>query len=189
MRTILSIIILLSSTINNDFKKRIIPYGIVISKADLIIEGKVSNNSKNNYDFSVTEFIKGQSLKNIYVKKWGEWTCDKRIQKIEKGQRLILFLNKIKENEYEVINGSTGELFVENNNSVKTFMKSDFPSVNKIKSGIKSFLKAFEFKGTLEYNEEKYFNRLIEQSKIDKIMNENKFFKSIVRGIKYFTVK
>ena len=68
-------------------------------------------------------------------------------------------------------------------------MKSDFPSFNKIKSWIKSFLKAFEFKGTLEYNEENYFNRLIEQSKIDKIMNENKFFKSIVRGIKYFTVK
>ena len=70
-------------------------------------------------------------------------------------------------------------------------MKSEFPTVSQTKKGIKEFLKAFEYKGSLypKFNEEKYFTRLIKQSEIDKIMTENEFFKSIVLSLKYYEIK
>ena len=191
MKTLISIILLLSFTTNSKIKKIILPYGIVISKADLIVEGKISTLSGNEYDFKITEFINGKSSEIINVEMWKEWTCDSRIQKAEIGQKLILFLTKTDDGKYQIINGSTGELFIGKDNSVNTFMKSEFPNVTEMKNGIKLFLKAYEFKGSLypRHNEENYFKRLIEQSKIDKMMNENKFFKSTVSNLKYYVIK
>ncbi len=191
MKTLISILILLSFTTNSSLKKRNLPYGIVISKADLIVDGKISKVSSNEYELEIDDFVKGQSAKSIEVKMWKEWTCDSRIEKAEIGQRLILFLTKTKNGKYEIINGSTGELIVGKDNSVKTFMKSEFPTASQTKKGIQQFLQAFEYKGNLypKFNEEKYFKRLIKQSEIDKMMAENKFFKSIVLSLKYYEIK
>jgi hypothetical protein len=191
MKTLISILLLLSFTTNSSLKKRILPYGIVISKADLIVDGKISKVSSNEYELEIDDFVKGQSSTSIKVKIWKEWTCDSRIEKAQIGQRLILFLTQSENGKYEIINGSTGELIVGKDDSVKTFMKSEFPNAALTKNGIKQFLKAYEYKGSLypKYNEEKYFKRLIEQSEIDKMMAENEFFKSTVLSLKYYEIK
>ncbi len=188
MKTFISILLFLGLTSNSTVKKRILSYPVVISGADLIVEGEISNVSffVYEYDFKITEYIKGKAEQEITINMWKEWTCDKRIKRPIKGQRLLLFLTKRDNGEYEVINGSTGELFINENDSIETFMKTDFPKLNILKTGIKMFSKAYHYKGNLysNRNEKIYFKRLIEQSEIDKMMTENGYFKSMALWIK-----
>jgi len=167
-----------------------LPYGIIISKADLIVEGTVISKGKDKYQFNVTEFVKGNALKTINVKIWEEWTCDKRIEDIEKNQRLLLFLRSDKEN-HSIINGSTGELFILEDETVETFMRDDFPKIEELKEGIQLFLKAFEYKGDLypDLGEEYYFKRLIPQSKIHVMAEKNEFMKFLLAEINNYKIK
>ncbi|WP_250437356.1 hypothetical protein [Hanstruepera flava] len=193
MKTILSIILFLSFTTSSVVKKRVLPYGIVISKADLIVEGKISDVSHfvYEYEFEVTDFVKGKSENKITVDMWKEWTCDKRIKRPKVDQRLILFLTKNQNNEYEIINGSTGELFITENDSIKTFTYYDnFPKLDELKKGIKLFQESFEFYGEMYgYGKDRFFKRLKSESEIKKLEKENEFFKSTVDGIQYYEIK
>ncbi len=154
----------------------------------MIVEGEISEVSSFAYEykFHVKEHIKGQSDQNIVINMWKEWTCDHRIQRPKKGQRLLLFLKERDNREYEIINGSTGELFITENDSVKTFGRHDLPVLNELKCGIEMFSHCYEYCGDLysSYKEKTYFLRKEEQSEIEKIMNENAFFKSMVLRIK-----
>jgi len=191
LKTFVSILLLISFTTHNPIRKRGLPYGIVISKADLIVDGKISNIQSNEYELEIDEFLKGESSRVIKVKMWKEWTCDRRIEKTEIGQRLILFLTDDKNGKFEIINGSTGELIVRKDNSVNTFTNLELPSVSETKSGIQKFIQAFEYSGNLypKYNDQNYFKQLIEQSEIDKLMAKNIFFKTIVLSIKRYEIK
>lgn len=190
MKIFFSIILLMSFTTHTEFKKRVLPYGIVISKADLIVEGIVASKKENSYKFNITEFIKGESPKAINVSIWNEWSCDKRVKAIENNQRLLLFLQK-DGMDYSVINGSTGELFILSDENVETFTKNDFPKITEVKEGIRLFLKSYEYKGDLYPNigEESYFVRLIKQSKIKMMKKENMFMEFLVLQIKNYLIK
>jgi len=188
MKTLISILLILGFTSNSTVKKRILSYPVVISSADLIVEGEISDVSffVYEYDFKITEFIKGESEQEITINMWKEWTCDARIKRPKKSQRLLLFLTKKQNGEYEIINGSTGELFISENDGIKTFGNSDFPKLNELKLGIKMFSKSYEYNGSIysSYNEKTYFKQLVKQSEIEKMMTENGFFKSLVLWIK-----
>ncbi len=182
MKAIISIILFLGFTSNSTIKKRFLPYSLVIAKADLIVEGEISNNSfyVYEYEFKVTEFLKGKSEKIITVDMWREWTCDKRIESPKNGQKLILFLTKRENGDYKIIHGSTGELFIRDNDSVETYMNSELPKLDELKIGIKMFLKAFEY----IKDDNDYFKRRIEKSEIDIMCSENEFFNYLTKKIK-----
>ena len=170
------------------------PYAIAISESELIIDGTISNVSSDEYGFEINEFVKGKSPDNVNVKIWEEWSCDARVGKIKKGQRLLLFLKKADGNGncYYTFNGSTGELFVSHNESVKTFISNSFPKVEELKKGIKMFQSAFKFNGDLKqiFEQDRHFVKLVEQKEIDKMKTENEFFKFIVEEeLKYYQIK
>ena len=192
MKTLISVILYLGLTINSNFKKNILPYCLVILKAELIVDGNISKVSENEYDFQITEFVKGESSKTISIEMWKEWTCDRRIKKPIDNQRLILFLRKVDNGNYKIINGSTGELFIEDDNSVKTYTKTDFfPEVQEVKKGIKLFLKAFSYTELPKekYISKSYFTKLIKDDEIKAMEIENAFFKSTMKRMKYMRVK
>lgn len=184
MKYLISILILFNLCSKSDFRKRNLPYGVLISEADLIVEGRIANHNSNLYEFKVNEFIKGNSSPVINVEIWQEWNCDKRIKAIKKGQKLLLFLKKEKKS-YKIINGSTGELFILEDGSVEAFLKNDFPKIKEVKKGIKLFLKSYKYKGKLYpgFNEEYYFEKLTDQSEINKMRQENEFMNFLVSEI------
>ena len=140
MRTVLTLTLFLSFTSISVVKKRVLPYGIIISNADLIVEGQIIevSSSQNQYQFEITDFIKGQSSQKISVDIWEEWTCDHRIESPKIGQKLLLFLTKNTTNQYQIINDSTGELFIRDNDSLETFSYYKiFPKLYELKKGIK----------------------------------------------------
>ena len=99
---------------------------------------------------------------------------------------------KNQNNEYDIINGSTGELFITENDAIETFTYyKNFPKLDELKKGIQQFIQAFEYNGSLypKLKEEKFFKRRIKQSEIDRMMTENQFFKSTVNGIRFFEIK
>jgi len=188
MKTLISILLILGFTTNSNFKKRTLSYPVIISKADLIVVGAISavSFSVYEYDFQISEFVKGTSAQKITVTMWREWTCDRRIKFPKNGQRLILFLSKRNNGNYEIINGSTGELFISENETIETFINTNFPNLKEFITGIKMFSKAYRFEGELyaRHSEKKYFKRLINQSEIDKMEAESSFFKSMSSWIK-----
>jgi hypothetical protein len=176
---------------NFDYKKNILSYSIVISKADLIVEGSVTKIIKGKYEFTINEYIKGKSTPKIYVTIWDEWTCDRRIKKLKVGQKLILFLEKSK-TEYSVINQSTGELFVKKDNTVSTFMLLKFPKAPVLKKGISMFLETYSCYGDLNdrFLQNMYFQKKKSSTEINKMKKENDFFKYLSEEeLKYYTVK
>ena len=193
MRTVLTLTLFLSFTSISVVKKRVLPYGIIISNADLIVEGQIIevSSSQNQYQFEITDFIKGQSSQKISVDIWEEWTCDHRIESPKIGQKLLLFLTKNTTNQYQIINDSTGELFIRDNDSLETFSYYKiFPKLDELKKGIKLFDESFKFHGELYgYGKDRYFEQLVSDAKIKKNMEENTFFKSTFEHIKHMIIK
>jgi len=194
MKSILTIFIFLSLSFSNAIKKSVLNYGIAIVKADLIVEGQVSKISKDNYEFKIKDWVKGKSSDKVSVNIWKEWTCDERIEEHKIGQKLVLILSKADGIGYNIINDSTGELFIQDDNSIKTFYEPNLSSnISDLKDGIKMFLKAYDFKGSAYYNlknkEERYFVRLIEQNEIDKMIVKNSFFEWMAKNLKYYDIK
>ena len=95
MKLLVCLFLFLIPSLNYGFKKKELPYSIVISKADLIVDGIVSKVSKNTYEFTIKQFVKGRSATKINVSIWKEWLCDPRIKELKAGQRLILFLERL----------------------------------------------------------------------------------------------
>lgn len=180
MKTLITILLFFGLVLNSSFSKIVMSYPAVISKADLIVEGKISDVSFSvyEYNFNVTEYIKGESQEEIIINMWKEWSCDKRIKRAEKGQKLLLFLTKRSNGEYEIINGSTGELFITENDSLQTFFRYKLPKREEFKSAIRMFSKAFKYHSKTK--EKSYYKKLVKQSEIDIMIKENKFFKSMV---------
>jgi hypothetical protein len=167
-------------------RKIFYPYAIAIFESELIIDGTISNVSPDEYEFEICDFVKGKSLSHVNIKIWEEWSCDGRVGKIEKGQRLLLFLKRddASNNCFHTFNGSTGELFVSNNESVKTFMTKSFSKVEELKKGIKMFQSAYTYKKTtgqkINYGFRNHFKKLKSTNEINQMKTENKFFKFIV---------
>jgi len=180
MKTIIALILSLSLFSKTEAKKRILPYEIIIGSADLVVEGEILSVSNGFYRFKVNEFLKNNSENIITVEIFPEWTCDSRIVPAEKEQKLLLFLSKSNNGFYQIINGSTGELFVE---SVPAEFNYDFvfEDYNDIKNGIKLFAKSFDYCGELypKFNEKQTFKKLLSEAELNRLDLKSKFFKSI----------
>ena len=182
MKTLIAIILFTSFSNINEFDKIVLPYSIVTSKADLIVEGEIDEVYDDKYDFIVSEFIKGSDDSTISVNKWEEWMCDTRQIKYESGQRLILFLKKEK-GKYDIINGSTGELIINDDNSIMRYEYQALPNKSVVKEGIKMLIKSIDYKGKL-YSKGKY-KFLLSQTQYDEYRNKNEFYFKSTRGLKY----
>jgi hypothetical protein len=110
MKLYICLVLFLNSYLNYAFKKHELPYSVVISKADLIVDGVISKVSKDKYEFTISQFVKGKSNSKISVSIWKEWLCDPRAKELKYGQRLILFLEKTVYGNFAPINQSTGEI-------------------------------------------------------------------------------
>lgn len=194
MKLFICLFLFLTPTLNFDFKKNILSYSIVISKADLIVDGTISGVSKDKYEFTISQFIKGKSNSKINVTIWKEWMCDGRAEDLKKGQRLLLFLEKTSDNTYYPINESTGELFIEKDNSPSPsmYMLEKFPNATIIKSGIKMFIDTYKVHGNLNdrFLQNVYFQSNKSIFEIYKLKETNKFFKYLVDDeLQYYDIK
>ncbi|REG97935.1 hypothetical protein [Flavobacterium aquicola] len=192
MKLYICLLLFLIPHLNYGFKKDIWPYSFIISKADLIVDGKISKISKGNYEFTVNEFVKGKSNSKINVAIWEEWLCDPRIKELKVGQRLILFLEKKSVNNFSTINASTGELYVDNNAFIDIFAPKELSNPTVFKNGISMFLKTYTFYGNLSdrFLRNSYFQVNKSIFEIYKMKEENKFFKFLVDNeLRYYEVK
>jgi hypothetical protein len=191
MKTFICFFIMFNLSAIPVFKKNVTPYSIIICKSDIIVDGHITKVLNGKYEFTIENIVKGKSNKRIYVKIWEDWTCDRRMKKPVIGQRLLLFLIKKSNADYIIINDSTGELFIDKDNSVTTFMNPNFPKIDVVKNGIKIFISSFEYYGPLElrYHENEYFKRLKTREQITKLEKQNKFFEKLnEEELKYFKV-
>ncbi|MFD2720719.1 hypothetical protein ACFST9_18500 [Hymenobacter monticola] len=95
-------------------KKYELSIEIVAAQADCIVVGEIVAVEADSYQFRVTDYVKGSGSRLLTVQQFKEWTCDVRFAKAAPGQRLFLFLQH-RNNALEIINGSTGEIPVVNN--------------------------------------------------------------------------
>ncbi|MEG0849672.1 MAG: hypothetical protein RSF34_03185 [Flavobacterium sp.] len=191
MKLIVCLFLFLIPTLNYGFKKREIPYSIVILKADLIVDGTVSKVSKDSYEFTVTQFVKGKSNSKIKVSIWKEWLCDPRIVELKAGQRLILFLEKLANGNFYPINESTGELYVDNNCFINIFLPKDFSNPTVLKKGISMFLKTYQCYGDLNnrFLENVYFLSNKSIFEVYKMKEINSAFSFLSDSVEYYGIK
>ncbi|SFD90361.1 hypothetical protein SAMN05216297_11491 [Flavobacterium phragmitis] len=129
-----------------------------------------------------------RSQKTINVVIWEEWLCDPRIKELKKGQRLILFLEKLPNGSFYPVNESTGELYVDNNSFPNIFLPKDFSNPTVLKKGIAMFLETYTFYGN--FNDRFYQNihcvRYKSIFEVYKIAKTNTAFKFLVDNAEYF---
>lgn len=182
MKLYICLLLFLNSYSNYAFKKNVMPYSIVISKADLIVDGVISKVSKDKYEYIITRFIKGRSSSKIIVSIWKEWICDPRIKELKPGQRLILFLEKTAYGNFSPINQSTGEIYVDNDKFIDIFLPNEFSNPAVLKKGIVMFVETFSLYGDLNdrFLQNVYFvsNRSIFE--IYRMTENNSVFKFLV---------
>ena len=189
MKLFLYLFLFLFPTLNYGFKKHELPYSIVIAKADLIVDGTISKVSKNEYEFTISQFVKGRSALKIKVSIWNEWICDPRIKELKNGQRLILFLEKSPNGNFSPINDSTGEIYVDNDSFISIFLPKEFTNPKVLKEGISMFLQTYKVYGDL--NDRFLQNIHIESNKsifeIYKMKEDNKVFRFLVGNDVYYS--
>jgi len=188
MRFNFCLLFLFYSVFNYGFKKAVMPYSMVVSKASLIVDGTISKVSKNEYEFTISEFIKGKSSSKIKVAIWKEWLCDPRNKELKKGQRLILFLERSSYGNFYPINESTGELYVDNNTFLNIFLPKAFLNPTVLKKGISMFLETYTFYGN--FNDRFYQNINFVRNKsifeVYKMTKTNTAFKFLVDDAEYY---
>jgi len=126
-------------------KKFVYPIEVVAGMADLIVVGEIERVHSDFYNFKIKNTIKGEEQETINVHIFKEWKCDTHMKKTAVGQKLFLFLNK-KINSYEIINGSTGELFIEDNRILRTIFEMK-PTVDELTDAVRTFTSYYVFKG------------------------------------------
>lgn len=136
-------------------KKANYPFETLVAMADMIVTGHIANVPGDSaYLFVIEKTMKGDIQKEVMVKLFTNWTCDIRWKKPEAGQRLFLFLVK-KNNLYEPINGSDGEIFIIENklrlfNIFNPMISNHFtethsPKLDDVIVSVKNFLACYSF--------------------------------------------
>lgn len=192
MKLYICLLMLMNTCFNYAFKKHELPYSIVVAKADLIVDGTISKISKNEYEFTISQFVKGKSDLKIKVSIWKEWICDPRIKALKTGQRLILFLEKTPYGNFSTINGSTGEIYVDNDSFINIFLPKEFTNPKILKEGISMFLQTYTVYGNLNdrFLQNIYFQSNKSIFEIYKMKEDNMAFKFLAgKDVSYVGVK
>jgi len=188
------------SSLQVSAKKMMLPLSIIAGSADLIVIGEIDVVRNNTYRFKISETIKGQTYKTIIVKMFEEWTCDNRFEKAEKGQKLFLFLKK-GQNNWDLINGSSGELFISKTtiylggeDSIKIvnnkITRNDM-SLTTFTNTIRDFCKCFTFIGDGDYRSKtpQYFLQIGSDRQISILEKRSQFSTKLFEEIKGYRVK
>ncbi len=169
MKTLLLILSFTLLSLKAEAKKIYYPLEAIAAMADLIVIGEITDVKSNSYTFKISETIKGSKASSIKVKMFTEWTCDKHLKPVEKGQKLFLFLHKSGTN-YEIINGSSGELFVIDNKI--SGQQADF---NTFKTAILNFTQCYAMKGDYDPFGNNKLKQLKSEAEIEKLRVTNAF--------------
>jgi hypothetical protein len=186
MKTVLLVLFTLLLTIQCSAKKMNYPLEVVAGMADLIVTGEIASVSEGVYQFNVSENIKGKSEATITVKMFHEWTCDVRWKKAEKGQQLFLFLLK-KEGKYEIINGSTGELFIVDERVNGFGFGGKDQQLEAYKTAIKNFTKCYSYEGKYPDNSSK-FRQLVNDKTMEVLRVNSKLSTVLFDRVKHYTL-
>jgi hypothetical protein len=184
-QTILVLFIIFSS-LKSEAKRREFPLVAVAGSADLIVIGEINGVKDNSYTFKIKETLKGKKYNVISVEMFKEWTCDTRIEKAVKGQKLCLFLKK-KSSSWEIINGSAGELFISGSSIylggddsmilVNHEIARNSISLAQFKNAISDFCKCYQFIGEFDYfsGKPQYFIQTCSDLQISTFKCKSKF--------------
>lgn len=183
MKPTILFLVIFFSLIKAEAKKLEFPIEVIAGSADLIVIGEIDAVKDNSYTFKIFETLKGQSYGSITVNMFKEWTCDIRFDKPKKGQKLCLFL-KSEFSNWEIINGSNGELPILNNSI--TLKHEKYENVNDkftsyaiplidFKIGIKTFCESYKFIGEYVAIDKGYFSKIGDDDKINKFKLINNF--------------
>lgn len=200
MKKIILLVFIILSSLKAEAKKDIFTLNLIAANADLIVIGEIDMVKKNSYTFKINETIKGQTYKTIVVKMFDEWICDTRFEKAEKGQKLFLFLKK-RQNYWDIINGSSGELFISKNtiylgglDSLKIvnnkITRNDM-SLTEFKNTIQDLCKCYCYVGELaSYKESKaqYLLQICNDRQISELEKRSKFSTKLFEEMKRYRV-
>lgn len=166
-------------------KKMIYPIEMLTGVADLIVVGEIDKVYDNSYSLTVSEYVKGQADKKLLINNFEEWECDERSCKVEKGQRLCLFLRK-QGTRWDIINGSTGELLIVNDSitigGYEEFIHIDYQFTSyklpykEFVAGIKDFCKCYKYlKGDALLPSKLIFKKLCKKDELESFKNQSIF--------------
>lgn len=160
MKHTVLLLFIIFSAFKVEAKRREFPFEVLAGSADIIVVGEIYGIKNNSYTFKIKETLKGKKYNLISVEMFKEWTCDIRIEKAIKGQKLCLFLKK-KFSSWEIINGSAGELFISGNSIylggedsiifVNNKIVRNSISLVQFKNAINDFCKCYQFIGEFDY--------------------------------------
>ena len=139
-----TVLLLMTVSASSYAKKYHYPIEVVAGMANLIVVGEIQSFTSDTYQFKINQTVKGQPTDLIQVQMFKEWTCDIRMKKVAKGQKLLLFLKKDGD-AYEIINGSTGEIFIEKDIVLRIFNKLE-PSIEELVTALKVVTSTFKLK-------------------------------------------
>lgn len=156
------VIVFIFCTTTVHAKKANYSFEALVGLADMIVTGHISNViGDSSYVFFIDQTIKGETKKEVVVKVFTNWTCDIRWKKPEVGQKLFLFLLK-KNNCYETIGGSDGEIFIVENKLrlfnifnpmvSQHFSESNSPKVDDVIVSVKNLLACYSFSRRNNYS-------------------------------------
>lgn len=200
MKQKILILFIIFFSLKAEAKKDIYPLTLIAAKADLIVIGEIDVVKGNTYIFKISENLKGQKFKTITVKMFQEWICDPRWEKPKKGQKLCLFLTK-DQNVWEIINGSSGEMFISGNliylggeDSMKIvnneITRNDM-SLTEFKNTIKDFCSCYSFVGKLgyrNYDKPHYILQTCSDRQIAEFEKQSKFSTKLFEEMKSYNV-
>ncbi len=143
-------------------KKASYSFEALVGLADMIVTGHISNVlGDSSYVFVIDQAVKGELKKEVIVKVFTNWTCDTRWKKPEAGQKLFLFLLK-KNDLYETIGGSDGEIFIIENKLrlfnvfnpmiTKGFTETNSPKLDDVIVSIKNLMACYSFSRINDYS-------------------------------------
>lgn len=200
MKQLITFLFIVLLALKAEAKKMVYPIEIVAGMAELIVVGEINSVKGNTYVFDIGETLKGKQYKSITVEMFEEWTCDIRFAEPKKGQKLCLFLKRGKTN-WQIINGSTGELLISNNaitlgdygeyNAVNHRYTPHRLSVEEFKIGIREFSKSYRYVGEYDFRDEKaHFEQIGDDKQISKLKSTNQFSAWLYKKMtKYSAVK
>ena len=169
----------------SEARKFIIPFEVLLFQADEIVTGKVLEVHSNSYTFQISHSVYKAKKQVIKVQHFREWTCDKRIKKLEVGQKLLLLVEK-KASKYAPLNASSGEIFVINDKiSVRGVYEDIVFDEQTILSAISDALNCYKLKHSLDKSW--YYiptmKRTKSDEKVDFIRNKSTYSKLIFDAI------
>ena len=198
MKRLFFLLIIISSAFRAEAKKMVYPLEVIAGSADLIVIGEISAVKNNSYSFKIRETLKGKVYTTISVNMFKEWTCDSRFGKPKKGEKLCLFLKNVNYN-WEIINGSSGEIQISNNSITlgnEEYKHIDYQfnpytlPITEFKNGISAFCKCYKLIGEYGiYDKPSYFIQIANNKQVADFKKSSKFSAWLFQKMSIYTIK